>query len=65
VAQRAVTIIAYALVDVDEYGERIYEIVDGLESGLQQAGATYAGPFVQPGLPAEISDTLQERDHDC
>jgi hypothetical protein len=57
-AQRAVTIVAYALVDVDDYDERLGEIISGLESGLQQAGASYVGPQVINGIPPEISDTL-------
>ena len=57
-SKRAVTITVYCLIPLDEYDEREGEIIDGIEHGLQQAGADYLAPVVRPGIPAEVSDSL-------
>jgi hypothetical protein len=53
----AVTIQVECLIPADEYDERLGEIVDGLERGLQQAEAEYLPIEIRRGISAEASDS--------
>lgn len=57
-SKRAVTIQVECLIQVNEYDERLGEILDGLERGLQQAEADYAPIEIRDGISAEASDAL-------
>lgn len=57
-AKLAITITVYAMVPADDYDEREGEIIDGIERGLQQAGADYTYPVVTRDIPAGIGDVI-------
>jgi hypothetical protein len=56
--KRAVTISVACLIPADDYDARLAEVIDGLERGLQQAGADYAAVQTRPGMAADQSDLV-------
>ena len=57
-AQKAVTISTECLIPLDEYEERLQDILAALERGLQMAGASYTMPRVRDGISREASDAI-------
>ena len=55
-AQKAVTISTKCLIPLDDYEDRLADIVSALERGLQMAGASYTMPRVRDGISREASD---------
>ena len=56
--KRAVAISVECLIPVDEYDERLGDILDGLERGLQAAEATYLPIETRLGISAKASDAI-------